>query len=97
MPNEDDSNYESYKTKIDKELKKINNREDIAGMFFIGTPFGDLGRQYEGFTLNNELASRLTLLWVRILLDICVSNRIKFICLYRISFGYLRIKSYHTQ
>jgi len=84
MPNENDPNYETYKSKIDKELKKINSRlifvghslggcyllkylteekinNDIAGMFFISTPYwGKNGWQYEGFTLNNELASKRT-------------------------------------
>jgi predicted alpha/beta hydrolase family esterase len=84
MPNENDPDYESYKTKIDKELKRIKGQlilvghslgscyllkylseekidKDIAGMFFIATPFwgGDKGWQYEGFRLDNKFASKL--------------------------------------
>jgi predicted alpha/beta hydrolase family esterase len=84
MPNENDPEYQPYKTKIDKELQEINTKvifvghslgscfllkylseekvdKDIVAMFFIATPFwgGDHGWQYEGFTLDNEFASKL--------------------------------------
>src|SRR6185503_4374581 len=62
IPDENNPNYETYKFKIDEELKKIHNKvvlvghslggcfllkylsakkidNDIAGMFFIATPF----------------------------------------------------------
>jgi predicted alpha/beta hydrolase family esterase len=84
MPKEDDPNYELYKTQIEKELNRIEDKvilvghslgacfllkylaeekvnKHIAGMFLIATPFwGKGGWQYEGFTLNNMLASKRT-------------------------------------
>ena len=84
MPNEDDPNYNLYRTKIEKELNnvedevvlvghslgacfllkyltEIKNGRGIAGIFLISTPFwGKGGWQYEGFTINNELASEKT-------------------------------------
>ena len=83
MPDESNPNYETYKAKIDEELKKMHSKVvlvghslggcfllkylsekkieiDIAGMFFIATPFwGVNGWQYEGFTLENDFASKL--------------------------------------
>ena len=44
-----------------KYLTDIKIRKNISGLFLIATPFwGKHGWQYEGFTLNNELASRKT-------------------------------------
>ena len=83
MPDEDNPNYETYKAKINEELKKIQSKvvlvghslggcfllkylsenkidNDIAGMFFIATPFwGTGGWQYKGFTIDHDFASKL--------------------------------------
>jgi len=83
MPDEDNPDYETYKAKIEEELKKIHNKvvlighsvggcfllkylsekkidNDIAGIFFIATPFwGDGGWQYEGFAMDNDFPSKL--------------------------------------
>ena len=83
MPDENNPDYETYKVKIDEELKKIQDKvvlighslggcfllkylsekkidNDIAGMFFISTPFwGDGGWQFEGFTLEDDFPSKL--------------------------------------
>jgi len=83
IPDENNPNYETYRAKIDEELKKIHTRvilvghsvggcflvkylseqkidKDIAGMFFIATPFwGDGGWQYEGFVLESDFPSKL--------------------------------------
>ena len=84
MPNENDPQYETFKNKIEEELKEINGKvilvghsvgscfilkyfsekqidKNIAGIFLIATPFwGKGGWQYEGFTIDNELVSKLT-------------------------------------
>lgn len=84
MPDEDDPNYETYKSQIEKELHKItgdlilvghslgacfllkylaegNRDKHILGLFLLSTPFwGQGGWQYEGFSLDNELAAHKT-------------------------------------
>ena len=84
MPDEDDPNYEVYKAKIDKELKRIEGElilvghslgacfllkylaendidKTISGLFLLSTPFwGEGGWQYEGFSLDNQLAAKKT-------------------------------------
>jgi len=83
MPDEDNPDYETYKGKIDEELKRIHSKvvlvghsvggcfllkylseekieNDIAGIFFIATPFwGEGGWQYEGFSLEDDFPSKL--------------------------------------
>jgi hypothetical protein len=82
MPDESDPNYEKYKTRIEKEIGKINDdltlaghslgacfllkyisenkiKKNIYGLFLLSTPFwGPGGWEFEGFTINNELAAK---------------------------------------
>jgi len=84
MPDENDPDYEKYKSKIEATINKVkgklvlaghsvgaccllkyvseNNIDNpVCGLFLIATPFwGKGGWNYEGFTLDNELAAKKT-------------------------------------